>query len=191
MYAVAILSFLLGSVPSGVLVARALGISDPRTAGSGNIGAANLTRVGGKKAGIITFLLDFLKGLIPVVLAQIYAPEDALSGYVAALMAVSGHCYSLFLWFKGGKGVATTAGAFLPLAPLPMGLAILVWALCFFVFRISSLAAMGALIALLYFLILGSADFALILTAFACCLMVVRRHQTNLGAFLENKERRF
>lgn len=191
MYAIAVLAYLLGSVPSGILVARALGISDPRGAGSGNIGAANLTRIGGKKAGVITFVLDFLKGLIPVILVRIYAPDDVLSTYIAALMAVVGHCYSLFLFFQGGKGVATTAGAFLPIAPAPMGLAILVWALCFYVFRISSLAAMGALISFLYFLIFGSADLTLILAAFACCLIVVRRHQMNLLAFLENKERRF
>lgn len=191
MYLIAIPAYLLGSIPSGILVARAFGLNDPRAAGSGNIGAANLTRLGGKKAGVVTFIFDFLKGMVPVVAARVYAPENPLVAYAAALFAVTGHCYSIFLLFKGGKGVATMAGSFAALAPIPMGLAFLVWALVFYTFRITSIAAMGALCAFLYFLSLTSADLSLSLIAILSCLMVVRRHKSNLSDFLTGQERRF
>src|SRR3989344_1612643 len=105
-----VLAYFLGAIPCGLLVAKALKIGDPREAGSGNIGSANLTRIGGKKAGIFTFILDFLKGFVPVLAALLYFTDDPTSAYLAALFAVIGHCYSIYLLFEGGKGVATSAG---------------------------------------------------------------------------------
>jgi glycerol-3-phosphate acyltransferase PlsY len=185
------LAYLLGSIPSGVLMARALGLQDPRAAGSGNIGAANLTRLGGKKAGVLTFLLDFLKGFLPVLAARIYGPPDPTTAYLTALLAVTGHCYSVFLGFRGGKGVATTAGAFFPLAPIAMVAALFAWALGFYSFKVTSLAAMMALLALLGALLVIGNPGGLFLAALLTCLMVVRRHLANLNDLLSAKERRF
>lgn len=184
-------SYLLGSVPSGVLVARVAGLGDPRDAGSGNIGASNLTRLGGKKIGAFTFVLDFLKGFVPVLFAYLYWPEDSFPAALGALLAVTGHCYSVFLFFQGGKGVATTAGALFPLAPFAMLLALAAWGLSFYAYRITSLAALISLFALLGALLLFGAPAHLLFVAGICCVMVVRRHQTNLEDLLGGKERSF
>lgn len=186
-----LIAYLLGSIPSGILVARALGLGDPRESGSGNIGASNLTRIGGRKVGVITFLLDFLKGLLPVLAALFLLPADPWLAGICALCAVIGHCYSLFLIFQGGKGVATAAGALLLLAPVAMSVSLLTWALCFYCFRITSLAAMAALAVLLAGLLAMNAGTHLLLVALACCMIVVRRHEANLIGLLAGQERKF
>ena len=110
------LAYLLGSVPVGVLVAEWFNSIDPRSLGSGNIGATNVARTAGKKAGLITLCGDCLKGLIAVLVARFFGAGDgvaALAGFIAFL----GHIYPIFLGFKGGKGVATALGILLALAP--------------------------------------------------------------------------
>lgn len=184
-------AYLFGSIPTGVLLAKAMGLSDPRTVGSGNIGAANMARLGGKKMGVLTFIFDFLKGLLPVLLALFFFPDNLNLAYATALLAVVGHCYSLFLRFHGGKGVATTAGAFALLAPIPLAIALFAWALTFLAFRISSLAAMISLVFLLFGLLIFQESLSLQMTALFCCLMVIRRHRSNLEALLKDTERSF
>ena len=187
----ALVSYLFGSVPSGVLLAKAMGLGDPRQAGSGNIGASNLARLGGGKVGLITFLLDFLKGFVPVLAVRLYWPEDTFLAALCAFVAVSGHCYSIFLFFGGGKGVATTAGAFFPLAPIAMIVALIAWGLTFYSFRITSLAAMVALFAFLGSLLAQGANGFLLGMAALSCLLVVRRHDVNLQDLVSGKERSF
>ncbi|MEM7720523.1 MAG: glycerol-3-phosphate acyltransferase, partial [Pseudomonadota bacterium] len=106
---VAIGAFGLGSIPFGLVIAKAMGLPDPRTIGSGNIGATNVLRTGSKAAAFATVFLDGAKGLVAVLLARALAGEDAAQ--IAALFAFLGHCYSFMLHFKGGKGVATFLGA--------------------------------------------------------------------------------
>jgi glycerol-3-phosphate acyltransferase PlsY len=184
-------SFLIGSIPSGVLLARAMGLGDPRSFGSGNIGASNLTRLGGKKLGALTFLCDFLKGLLPVLAALFFLPATPGLPAIAALFAVLGHCYSIFLSFSGGKGVATTAGALSVLCPPAVLLGLLCWLLVFFLEKISSLAAMVALLAVLVALGAMRTDIFTLCAASACFLVVIRRHEDNLISLLAAKERRF
>ncbi|MGZ3712708.1 MAG: glycerol-3-phosphate 1-O-acyltransferase PlsY, partial [Bdellovibrionota bacterium] len=179
-----LLSYLLGSIPSGILVAKAMGLGDPRDSGSGNIGASNLARLGGKRVGVFTFLLDFFKGLIPVLAALLLKPESPGLACFCALFAVLGHCYSLFLFFSGGKGVATAAGALFLIATIPMLIAFVGWAICFYCFRITSLAAMAALGLLLASLLATNADPILLGVALLCSLVVVRRHEMNLKNLL-------
>lgn len=186
-----ITAYLTGSIPSGILLARAFGLTDPRESGSGNIGASNMARLGGKRIGLLTFVLDFLKGFLPVLAALLLARETPSIVYFTALSAVLGHCYSIFLFFEGGKGVATAAGALFPVAPIPMLAALVAWALCFYCFRITSLAAMAALAVLLSVLLGLRADPVLLGVALACCLVVVRRHDVNLRSLLEGEERSF
>lgn len=138
----AVLGYLLGSIPFGILLTRALGLGDLRKVGSGNIGATNVLRTGNKKAAAATLLLDGLKGAAAVLLARAMAAEDAAQ--IAGLAAFVGHCFPVWLGFKGGKGVATFLGVVLALS-LPVGLACCATWLAMAAWkRISSLAALAA-----------------------------------------------
>src|ERR1700730_10652000 len=110
-------AYLLGSIPWGLLVTRVFSRADIRKAGSGNIGAANVTRVAGPAAGVLTLLLDTAKGAAAVCLAARHSHDSATSMMIAGLAVLIGHCFPIWLNFKGGKGVATALGAFLALCP--------------------------------------------------------------------------
>lgn len=139
---VALFAYLLGSVPFGLVVARIMDLPDPRTIGSKNIGATNVLRTGSKPAALATVLLDGAKGLFAVLLARAIAGEDAAQ--IAALAAFIGHCLSLFLGFKGGKGVATFLGALFGLAFVLGAVACLIWLAVCVITRYSSLSALVA-----------------------------------------------
>lgn len=137
------LGYLAGSIATAILVCRAMGLPDPRAEGSGNPGATNVLRVGGKKAAALTLMGDLLKGLLPVLLAR-WAGLDLTGLALVALAAFLGHLYPVFFGFVGGKGVATALGGLLGLS-WPTALAALaVWLFVAFVLRISSLAALTA-----------------------------------------------
>src|SRR5271169_2107289 len=114
---VVLAGYLLGSIPFGLIFAKILGGKDVRTAGSGNIGATNVSRVAGPLAGILTLLLDAAKGYAAVLLAARLSDDTAMWLVIAGFSALLGHCYPVWLRFKGGKGVATAAGVFLALSP--------------------------------------------------------------------------
>lgn len=140
-----IFAYLFGSIPTGYILAKFKGINI-REVGSGNIGATNVTRALGKGAGALTLLGDALKGIIPVLIVRKFMstnlqhPELLLS--ITGISAVLGHVYSVFLRFKGGKGVATALGVLLALTPPIAGITILIWLLVFALSRISSLSAL-------------------------------------------------
>ncbi|MFC3181760.1 glycerol-3-phosphate 1-O-acyltransferase PlsY [Cypionkella sinensis] len=139
---VAVLAYLLGSVPFGVVITRAMGLGDLRSIGSGNIGATNVLRTGNKGAALATLILDAAKGGIAVLIARYAVGEDAAQ--LAAAAAFLGHLFPVWLGFKGGKGVATFLGTLLALA-WPVGLAACAtWAVSAAIWRISSLAALMA-----------------------------------------------
>ena len=185
------MAFLFGSIPTGILVAKSLQLPDPRLKGSGNIGAANLTRIGGKKAGFITFLLDFTKGALPSLLLRWKYPEQAEFLALGALLAVVAHCYTPFLRGRGGKGVATAAGAITILQP-PIALAMFaVWLITFFLGKISSISALSAvLVGTILTFSLNGADIRF-LAILIISLVIIRRHESNLLNILGNNERRF
>ena len=136
------IGYLLGTIPFGLLITRAMKLGDLRQIGSGNIGATNVLRTGNKTAAALTLLLDGGKGAVAVLLARAFAGEDAAQ--IAGLAAFLGHCFPVWLGFKGGKGVATFLGIILALA-WPVGLAALAtWAAVAAVMRYSSLAALMA-----------------------------------------------
>ena len=138
----AVIGYLIGSIAFGLLLARAMNLGDLRSIGSGNIGATNVLRTGNKTAAALTLLLDGAKGAVAVLLARGFAGEDAAQ--IAALAAMLGHCYPVWLKFKGGKGVATFLGVLLALA-WPAGLACcLAWLIGAFATRISSMGAIAA-----------------------------------------------
>ena len=190
----AVLGYLLGSIPFGIVITRALGLGDLRQIGSGNIGATNVLRTGNKPAALATLLLDSGKGAIAVLLARWLAGPDA--ALVAGAAAFLGHLFPVWLGFKGGKGVATFYGLLLA-AAWPLGLmAGAVWLLSAFLFRYSSLAALissatAPLLALLPLATVGLPVGApiLILTVFAAVLIWVRHHQ-NIARLLKGEEPR-
>ncbi len=138
----AVIGYLLGSVPFGLIITRAMKLGDLRTIGSGNIGATNVLRTGNKKAALATLLLDGGKGAVAVLLARAFVADDAVQ--IAALAAFLGHCFPVWLGFRGGKGVATFLGIVLALH-WPVGLAACAtWAVIAALTRYSSLSAMLA-----------------------------------------------
>jgi len=185
--AVAVLAYLLGSVPFGLVITRALGLGDLRAIGSGNIGATNVLRTGNKGAALATLLLDAGKGGIAVLIARALTAEDGAQ--IAALMSFTGHLFPVWLGFRGGKGVATFLGTLLALA-WPAGLlACLTWLVVAGVSRISSLSALVAVAATPVWLgLVGysqGAGLALVLAA-----LVWLRHRDNITRLLAGTEPR-
>ena len=137
------LSYLSGSVPFGLLIARAVTGADVRTVGSGNIGATNVARAAGRGAAIATLVCDALKGLLPVLLVARVIPESGWAQAACAVAAVLGHCFPLWLRFRGGKGVATGLGVALGLAPVAALAGGLAWLLFYRLLRISSVGSLA------------------------------------------------
>lgn len=136
----AVVGYLLGSIPSGILLARVMGLGNLRDIGSGNIGATNVLRTGNKKAAALTLLFDAAKGIVAVLLARSFAGEDAAQ--LTAIMAMLGHCFPVWLGFKGGKGVATYFGVIFALS-FTIGLvAGVIWLITAAIGRYSSMAAL-------------------------------------------------
>jgi glycerol-3-phosphate acyltransferase PlsY len=174
----AVIGYGLGSIPFGMVLARVMGLGNLREIGSGNIGATNVLRTGNKAAAALTLLLDGAKGAVAVLLARAYAGGDAVQ--LAALMALLGHCYPVWLGFRGGKGVATFLGVMLALA-WPVGVACcLTWLVAAKLSRISS---MGALVAaassVIWVLLLGYGG-ALVLMVLLTAL-IFWRHRENIA----------
>jgi acyl phosphate:glycerol-3-phosphate acyltransferase len=189
-----ILSYLLGSIPTGLMVARALGGPDPRRRGSGNLGAANLYRLLGRKAGGLTLLGDVLKGALPTVLARLWlAPlgpwqEAAVAAVGAA--AVLGHVFPLGLGFKGGKGVATSFGVVTALCPWAGLNLVLVYLLALSQIRVSSISALIAAWLLPVAMGLFSDSKAYLLLAGALSGLILVCHRGNLQRFFRGEEPR-
>jgi glycerol-3-phosphate acyltransferase PlsY len=180
-------SYLFGSIPVGVLVGRAFGF-DPRGVGSGNIGMTNVTRAGGKRAGAITFVGDLLKGMIPVLAARMSGLEPfivAVVGFGAFMGAIS----SIFLRFKGGKGVSASLGIWLGISPLPVLIALGVFIIVFALFRIVSLASISAAIALPPAAAILRLPRPYVGLAIAMTALVLLRHHENIARLIRGEER--
>ncbi|WP_152594010.1 MULTISPECIES: glycerol-3-phosphate 1-O-acyltransferase PlsY [Thalassobacter] len=183
----AVAAYMLGSVPFGIVMARMFGLGDLRQVGSGNIGATNVLRTGNKLAALLTLLGDAGKGGAAVLLARAALGEDAaqLAGFAAFL----GHCFPVFLGFKGGKGVATFLGTLLALS-FPIGLAACAtWAVIAAVFRISSLAALvAAALSPMAATLLGAPQAMALCVALA--FLIGLRHHENINRLLKGSEPR-
>lgn len=182
-----IAAYLLGSVSTAIIACRLLGATDPRTVGSGNPGATNVLRAGGKRAAVITLFGDVLKGLVPVLAARGLGLDDIAVGTVA-LTALCGHVFPLYYGFKGGKGVATGLGALCGIHVLVGACAFATWLLVACVFRFSSLAALTtSLLAPVYVLMMsGSARLAWATVIMAA--VIIWRHRSNIAHLLEGSE---
>jgi acyl phosphate:glycerol-3-phosphate acyltransferase len=182
---VAALAYLLGSVPFGILVTRAMGLGDLRQIGSGNIGATNVLRTGNKRAALATLLLDAAKGAVAVLIARWLLAEDAAQ--IAGLAAFLGHLFPVWLKFKGGKGVATFLGIMIALN-WQIGLAVCAtWLASALVTRTSSIAALiAAASTALWILVFGK--FVLLLLALILTILIYVRHAENLARIKKGTE---
>jgi len=185
-----IFAYLLGSIPTGVILAKAFGNVDPRTMGSKNIGATNVFRTAGKKLGILTLLGDILKGLIPVVIAREISNSYFWIGAVA-LAAFLGHLYPIFLRFRGGKGIATGLGAFLALSPLSAVFSLLIFGAVVYKWRFISLASLTATASFPILLALLNPHRIYIPFAIIIGGLIFYRHRENIQRLLAGKESRF
>ena len=182
---VAVLGYLLGSIPFGVVVTRLMGLGDLRTIGSGNIGATNVLRTGHKGAALATLLLDSGKGAVAVLLARYFLDDTAAQ--IAGGAAFVGHLYPVWLRFRGGKGVATFLGTLIALA-WPVGLAACaVWLVTAALSRISSLSALvSAATAVPLALALGHREMMLLVAAMA--VLIFWRHRANIQRLAQGRE---
>lgn len=188
-------AYALGSIPFGLLIVKASGGGDIRQAGSGNIGAANVTRRAGLVAGVLTLLLDAGKGYLAVWLAERYTNASARWMMAAALAAVIGHVFPVWLGFRGGKGVATTFGVFLPICLYAVLAAAGSWVLIVLLWRYSSLGSIFAISTLpvwLYFFYAphhAPPDYMLA-TTILISLLVIWKHRENMRRLISGEENR-
>lgn len=185
--ALIILAYLLGSLSFGLLIARVYGGADLRRSGSGNIGATNVARLLGKTAGILTLFGDVAKGLVAVLLAQAWGHAFMLPA-VAAVAAVLGHMFPLYDGFRGGKGVATALGVFLPTLTLPLLGGLLVWLVVVAVWRYVSAGSMLAALVVPLLAALWSYPLPLVLAAVLIALLVLYKHRENLHRLRQGRE---
>ena len=191
------IAYLLGSIPFGYLLVRVFRNQDIRSTGSGNIGATNVARSGAKGLGVLTLLLDLLKGVAAVLLAAHFAPRtaagpsDLMVG--AALAAVLGHVFPVWLGFRGGKGVATALGVFLVLTPAVAVAAVGVFLLLALTTRFVSLASIAAAAVIPVFAMLFVADRSPVYLGgvIFLSLLVIVKHQANISRLLQGRESRF
>jgi len=180
-------AYLIGSLSSAIILCKLAGLPDPRSQGSGNPGATNVLRFGGKKLAATVLMIDVVKGILPVVVAMLLGLNETWLA-ATALAAFIGHLYPVFFQFQGGKGVATALGGFLALSPLMAGAILLSWLIIFKVSRISSLSAIiAASLGPVYSLwLIDSVNARWIVLVIA--VMLVARHHGNIKRLLAGEE---
>jgi acyl phosphate:glycerol-3-phosphate acyltransferase len=182
-------AYLMGSIPFGVLISKKEDVAITEH-GSGNIGATNVFRTVGKKAGLLTLLGDFFKGLLPVLIAFFLTKSVIITG-IAGVLTVFGHMFSLFLKFKGGKGVATSLGVFIGMMPYAALSAIAVWLILCYVTRYVSFASMVASLSVPLFAGLFDAPKFYIIASALIAAFIVFKHKDNLKKLLAGEESKF
>lgn len=192
-----LISYLLGSIPSAFIISKLFKKIDIRSVGSGNVGATNVFRVLGKLPGSIVLIVDILKGLIvPTVLADILGLPEVGYRVVFGLTAVSGHIWTIFLHFKGGKGVATSLGVLLGLALkikglfAVFGLTILTWLVVFILSGFVSLASILAAIFSPFYMLIYNQQIEIVILGILLCIIIVFKHISNIKRLLSGTENR-
>jgi acyl phosphate:glycerol-3-phosphate acyltransferase len=191
-------AYLLGSIPFGLILVRLVRGEDVRLSGSGNIGATNVARTGGAKLGVVTLLLDALKGYVGVAFAiglshSETAIDSGLAAALAALCAILGHVFPVWLKFRGGKGVATAVGAFLGLAPRAVLVVLAIFLIVVAIFRyvsLGSIVAAAVFPVLAYFLYRSTSTMADLLVMFAASFLIILKHKANIRRLLNGAESR-
>jgi len=183
-----ILSFFLGSIPSAYLISKIFYGVDIREHGSGNPGATNVWRVVGKKPAVITFMLDVFKGLVPVLLAKKYFVDANLTvPMFCGFCAISGHIWSPFLKFRGGKGVATGFGVFLGLTPMPVVFSLAVFCVFLLITKLVAVGSIAGVLSLPVFIYLYKMPDSIIIISVVLAVIVIWRHKSNIKNILHKK----
>lgn len=185
--ALLVVAYLLGSISSAILLSRIMGFQDPRSEGSKNPGATNVLRIAGRKAAFLTLVGDFLKGLIPVLVARALSAEPLVVA-LTAFAAFAGHCFPLFFAFRGGKGVATALAASLAFDWVVGAILVAIWLLFARVFKISSLAAIVSFCALPGLIYWREPDPAASAVFAALSVILIWRHRANIQRLLSGTE---
>jgi glycerol-3-phosphate acyltransferase PlsY len=189
-------AYLLGSIPFGVIFARLFGRADVRKSGSGNIGATNVARVAGPLAGVLTLAFDTAKGAAAVLVAARFAHESAAWMMLAGLAALAGHCFPVWLRFKGGKGVAAALGVFLALCPAAALAALLLFMIVVAIWRyvsLGSITAAAAMPLLMYLLWAPRHAPPLIITfgSLAAAVLIIYKHDGNIQRLVQGEEPKY
>ncbi|MCD6526009.1 MAG: glycerol-3-phosphate acyltransferase [Desulfuromonas sp.] len=185
------LAYLVGAIPSGVVLTRLAGADDVRSAGSGNIGATNVYRVAGKRLGILTLVADMLKGVLPLLALKLWSAQDEQTLALVAVMLFVGHCYPVYLKFKGGKGVATALGVFLVLSPLAILVAVVVFAGVLWRWWYVSLASICAAAVVPFMVYAFEQSIPLFLASLVISGGIICRHSANIERLRNGTENRF
>ena len=193
-----IVSYLIGGIPFGYLITYLVKKVDIRGFGSGNIGATNVTRVAGKKWGILVFILDFFKGFIAPLIVPLFIKNPSTFVYILVIIiTVCGHNWTPFLKFKGGKGVSTSLGGIVGLSiqfsslRIPFLGAILIWAIVFFIFKVVSVASLISAFSFFIFSLIFSLPLEFKIFSFLLFAFILVRHKKNIKNILAKKESRF
>ncbi len=191
-----LIAYLVGSVPNGVIIAKIFCKIDPTKSGSGNIGATNVYRTAGKIPGIITLILDILKGFLPVYFAKKWGLDFQIVLFTG-LAAFSGHLFPIFLKFKGGKGVATAIGVFLVLTPIAVLIAAIIFFIVAYIWRYVSLASMissfllPAIIKILIIFKFYNYPDSIVFFAGTVSMLIIFKHRANIERLIKGKEFKF
>lgn len=192
---IVILAYLFGSIPFGYILVKYKLKKDVRDFGSGNIGATNVRRVAGNKLSKITAICDMIKALIPVISADLLIKEGILTTNrsltlsLVALAAILGHNYTIFLKFKGGKGVATTAAAFMYILPIPLIITALVFFGLRFFTKVVSIRSLISGVTLFLSTLILNYDKYLVMATFLACVLLFWRHRTNIKRIIRGEEK--
>ncbi len=183
--------YLIAAIPTGVVLSRLMGSEDVRQAGSGNIGATNVYRVAGKLAGVLTLVGDILKGFLPLLAFRSWMSPTPTQLGVACCIAIIGHCYPIYLKFKGGKGIAIALGVFLILSPKAVLGAVIIFIIAVAITRYVSLGSILAAMSAPLLILMLNYPQPIFLTALFIATLVTWRHRTNIRRLLDGTENRF
>jgi len=183
-----LISYLMGSIPFGLLLAKIIKGIDIREYGSGNIGTTNVSRIMGKKWGLIVFTLDSAKGLIPTLFSKIRYPQNYTLLLITGIAAILGHIYSLFLNFKGGKGVATAFGVMLVLLPIPTLITLGVFAITFLLTGYVSLSSIIAAVSLPILTLIFNLNTSIAAMVSTLSCLVIYNHKENIKRIVNKEE---
>jgi glycerol-3-phosphate acyltransferase PlsY len=185
-----LISYLIGAIPTGVILTKLTGAEDLRTVGSGNIGATNVYRTAGRKLGIFTLLGDAIKGILPMLLGMLAGFSGAQLALLG-LAALIGHCFPVYLGFKGGKGVATALGVFLVISPGAVALMLSLFLVVLGKWRYISLASLSCAAAIPYVILILEQSMMVFFVSACISILVIWRHKENIERLLAGNENKF